>query len=94
MTVGKELGGDRGELPAHGWAAPADGRWRGRPLHEPVVLQRLEVLAHRRVGEVEAGRQLRHRRRLDALQAIDDPPLGIGHRRHRTRIAVISEART
>ena len=61
----------------HGRATAA-GAWRVDPLDELGCLQRLEVLANRRVGEAELGGELGGRCALRALESLDDAALGAG----------------
>src|SRR5262249_6952957 len=79
-TVGEQLVGDRGELPAHGRSAsPA---WRcACALDQSDLLERLEVLAHRGVSELEVGCHFRRGQRVRPLQAVEDPTLGVGELR-------------
>ena len=82
MAVREQLGGERRELPALRRSSPPDRRRRRGPLDQPVLGQRLEVLAHGGVGEAELLGQLGRGGRLDALQPFDDAALGVGQRRH------------
>ena len=58
--------------------AAAARRFGHRSRDQARILESVEVLAQRRVGEPELGGQIGGRRRLDALQPLDDPSLGVG----------------
>ena len=75
MVVGEQVAGEIGERPHVRGPAPARGRSRCRG-HEPVRRERVEVLAHRGFGEPERGGELA-RRRLRALEPVDDAALGV-----------------
>ena len=53
---------------------------------------RLQVLADRCVREVEVSRHLGRGQRVGSLQAVQDPPLGVGQLGHTARLAANTKA--
>jgi hypothetical protein len=81
VAVGEELGRQRRVAPADRRpAAPEDGAFE--PLDQTGLLERVEMLTHGRRCRVELVGQLVSRRRVGALEHLDDPAFGIGEVGH------------
>ena len=66
---GKRVRSGRSQLPMHR-RSPAAGRLGHRPGDHAGLLERIEMLSQRGVGEPELGGEVGRGRRLDALQAV------------------------
>lgn len=83
VPIGERLCGARRELPMHR-RTPTSGWFRHRTSDHPGCFERVEVLAQRRVRKTELACKIGRGSRLHALQALDDPSLGVGELCHVT----------
>ena len=86
VAIGKDDVGKIGKVPGDG-RPPPSRRGRRRASHEPGHLQGFEVLADGGVRQPEGKGELGRRRRLDALQALEDAALGGGQLRVRGQLS-------
>ena len=78
MPVREQLGGHAGQEPLDRGAAPSRAG-AVPPGDQPVGLEPVQVLAHRRLGQPELDRQVGGGGAVDPLQPVEHPALGVGH---------------